>query len=148
MSYIGNNNWTANIPAQASGSKVYYYIQGHANSGKEQVRPMPAPAGYWKFTVNCAVGISENEASSLIMEPAFPNPSKGITCIPIQSNKAQHARLLLTDIAGREIVEIFDGALQRGDNKLFLDSWDLAAGAYMLILQTESGTLSQRLMIR
>ena len=82
------------------------------------------------------------------MLAAFPNPSKGITCIPIQSNKLQHGTLLLTDLAGRTVVEIFDGMLSQGDNKLFLDSWDLAAGAYMLVLHTESGTLSQRLMVR
>jgi hypothetical protein len=149
MTFVSGDNWTANIPVQAAGSKVYYYITGHANSGKEQVRPMPAPAGYWKFTDNCTVGISENENSvTLEMQPAFPNPSKGITCIPVQSNKAQHATLQLTDLTGRVVIDAFAGMLKQGDNKLFLDSWDLSAGAYMLVLHTESGNLSQRLMVR
>jgi agmatine deiminase len=149
MSYVSNDNWTANIPVQTAGSKVYYYIKGHANSGKEQVRPMPAPAGYWKFSVNCTVGIEENNASlHLEMQPAFPNPSKGITCIPVESNKAQRATLVLADLAGRTVVNIFDGILKQGDNNLFFDSWDISAGAYMLVLQTESGSISQRLMVR
>jgi hypothetical protein len=38
--------------------------------------------------------------------------------------------------------------LKQGDNKLFLDSWNVSSGAYRLILQTESGILSQSLMIR
>jgi agmatine deiminase len=148
MSYTGNNHWAGNIPAQVNGSTVYYYVKGHANSGKEQVRPMPAPAGYWHFTIDCPVGVEENITLNLTMQPTFPNPSKGLTCIPVQSNKIQEASLILTDVAGRTVVEIFNGKLKQGDNKLFLDSWHLSAGAYRLILRTESGTLSQQLMIR
>jgi agmatine deiminase len=149
MTYSGNNNWTGIIPSQTSGTTVYYYVKGHANSGKEQVRPMPAPAGYWKFKSNCIVGIAENATPlNLEMQPAFPNPSKGITCIPVQSNKVQHATLQLTDLTGRVVIDAFDGMLKQGDNKLFLDSRELSAGAYMLVLHTESGNLSQRLMVR
>jgi agmatine deiminase len=148
MSYTGNNHWAGDIPAQVNGTTVYYYVKGHANSGKEQVRPMPAPAGYWHFQVDCPVGINENTSLKLEMQPAFPNPSKGITCIPVQSNKVEDASLILTDVAGRTVAEIFNGKLKQGDNKLFLDSWNVSSGAYRLILQTESGILSQPLMIR
>lgn len=43
--------WTANIPSQASGSTVQYYISAHAVGGKYQVRPLPAPEGYFDFKV-------------------------------------------------------------------------------------------------
>jgi agmatine deiminase len=148
MTFVSGNNWTGTIPSQPMGTKIYYYVKGHANSGKEQVRPMPAPAGYWKFQSTCTVGMEELAEVNLEMQPAFPNPSKGLTCIPVQSNKTQHATLQLTDLAGRTVLHVFDGKLRAGDNKLFLDSWDLSAGAYMLVLQTESGILSQRLMVR
>jgi hypothetical protein len=46
------------------------------------------------------------------------------------------------------VATVYDGMLKQGGNKLFLDSWDISAGAYMLVLHTESGTVSQRLMIR
>ncbi|MCB0568758.1 MAG: agmatine deiminase family protein [Phaeodactylibacter sp.] len=43
--------WTTAIPAQEEGSKVQYYIHATANSGKEQVRPLVAPEGYFQFRV-------------------------------------------------------------------------------------------------
>ena len=43
--------WTAAIPAQAVGTRVEYYIHATAVSGKEQVRPMVAPEGYFYFNV-------------------------------------------------------------------------------------------------
>jgi agmatine deiminase len=150
MTSVSNNHWTGDIPAQPINTTVYYYVQGHANSGKEQVRPMPAPAGYWHFNVLSTVGLTENNNApvNLEMQAAFPNPSRGITCVPIKSNSAQHATLSLYDIAGRTVATIFDGKLKQGINKLFLNSWNISAGAYILVLRTESGTVSQRLMIR
>lgn len=51
MTSIGGNQWQGSIPAQAFGSRVYYYVEGVANSGKVQVYPITAPAGYRSFRV-------------------------------------------------------------------------------------------------
>jgi agmatine/peptidylarginine deiminase len=143
------DHWGEYIPAQAVGTTVYYYIEAQSNSGKQQVRPLPAPAGYWHFKVLGPVGLAENTASgTLQMQPAFPNPSKGITCIPIFCNKEQKATLSLSDMAGRTVMNLFNGKLKKGDNKLFLDSWNLSSGAYLLILKSEEGVLSQKLMVK
>ena len=45
------NLWVSNIPAQAAGTTVQYYIEAVAVSGKVQRRPMVAPEGYFKFEV-------------------------------------------------------------------------------------------------
>ena len=44
--------WSAAIPAQAADAKVQYYIQATAHSGKEQVRPLVVPEGYFQFRVD------------------------------------------------------------------------------------------------
>ncbi|MCB9287395.1 MAG: agmatine deiminase family protein [Lewinellaceae bacterium] len=44
--------WSAAIPAQETDAEVQYYIHATANSGKEQVRPLVAPEGYFRFRVN------------------------------------------------------------------------------------------------
>jgi agmatine deiminase len=51
MSLVGGNNWTGSIPPQPTGTKVYYYVQATANSGKVQVRPIVAPQGYKQFKI-------------------------------------------------------------------------------------------------
>ncbi len=45
------SNWAAIIPPQIAGSEIQYYIHAIANSGKQQVRPIVAPEGYFKFKV-------------------------------------------------------------------------------------------------
>jgi len=46
------NIWSTVIPAQIAGEEVQYYIQALANSGKQQVRPIVAPEGYFSFRIN------------------------------------------------------------------------------------------------
>ncbi|HKR05812.1 MAG TPA: agmatine deiminase family protein [Bacteroidia bacterium] len=141
--------WSAQIPAQAVGTFIYYYIHGESVSGKQQNRPLPAPTGYWRFEILGPVGLAENNSSNdLQLQTAFPNPSKGITCIPVFSGKEQKASLALTDMTGRMAIKIFDGKLKKGDNKLFLDSWSISSGAYLLILKTDKAVLSQKLMVK
>jgi agmatine/peptidylarginine deiminase/PKD repeat protein len=45
------DHWQAALPAIPLGTEVHYYIEALANSGKRQVRPLPAPAGYYHFQV-------------------------------------------------------------------------------------------------
>lgn len=51
MAAQNDSLWTASIPAQPAGTQVQYYIEGIANSGKRQVRPIVAPEGYFRFWV-------------------------------------------------------------------------------------------------
>ncbi len=46
------SNWAAIIPSQVAGSEIQYYIHAIANSGKQQVRPIVAPEGYFNFRVS------------------------------------------------------------------------------------------------
>jgi len=45
------NLWSAAIPAHAAGTELQYYIHANAQSGKQQVRPIVAPEGYFRFQV-------------------------------------------------------------------------------------------------
>jgi len=59
-----NALWAAAIPAQPEDAEVQYYIHATANSGKEQVRPLVAPEGYFRFRVDAlapAFAVSQPE---------------------------------------------------------------------------------------
>jgi agmatine deiminase len=148
MSVTGNPLfWEADIPAQSVGSIVYYYIEGNSVSGKHQVRPMPAPAAYWKFKVLGPTSITNNEAE-LMMLPAFPNPSKGITCIPINSSGDYALTISLRDVLGQEIQQIYKGQSHAGQNRYFFDSSKLTSGIYFIEIAINSYYRRQKLVVR
>lgn len=142
-----NDYFSGLIPAQPTGSHVYYYIHTEANSGKQQVRPMPAPAAYFQFNVLGTTGMNEF-ASSVTAEPAFPNPASALTCVPLYVSQTQNISIELTDITGKMVQSVFEGTVHQGQQFKFFDASGLAKGAYILIIRSDSGVLIQKIMVR
>ncbi|MEW6469411.1 MAG: agmatine deiminase family protein [Bacteroidota bacterium] len=147
LTNVPNNTWTGFIPPQSAGTTVYYYISATSVSGKTQLRPIVAPAGYWKFKV---LGVTE--AQELLgdngIRPIYPNPSKGITCIPVNLNKSGHMRLALYDVLGNEVALIYEGQAQTGEKNYFINTTDIASGTYVVVMQTEEEFITQKLIVR
>jgi len=43
--------WFAYLPRQTAGTKIRYFFQAESYSGKNMLRPMPAPEGYFEFQI-------------------------------------------------------------------------------------------------
>ncbi len=139
--------WLADIPAQAVGTTIYYYVEAHSVSGKQQVRPMPAPSGYWKFNVLGSTGLSQNSGLPELL-PVFPNPSKGITCIPINTESKQLITINLKDMLGKQLATIFSGSTYTGENRYFIDTQLIPAGLYIIEVESGAGISRQKLIIK
>lgn len=144
------NTWTGYIPPQPAGTHVFYYIKAHANSGKEQVRPMPAPRGTFEFDVLGPTGINEFSSAAMAIKPVFPNPSHGLTCIPVSIPKDTKGSIRIYDMPGNLVATVFEGSMPAGEKNYFLNSLsqNLNSGAYLVVLETTEGRATQKLMVR
>ena len=147
LTNASTDTWSATIPAQPTGTEVFYYIEATANSGKMQVRPMPAPEGYWNFEILPIVSIDEGQRS-WGMDAVFPNPAKAITCIPVHSDLPTIGKINLIDLFGREVQEIHQGEIPAGESKYFFFADQLAKGAYLIVLEGAMGREVQKVMVR
>jgi hypothetical protein len=148
MTAVGDNNWQALIPAQPAGTTVYYYVWGESQDGKTQVRPMPAPEGYWEFDVfDSSVSIAERGGNSQLMA-IYPNPAAAITVVPMSLVKSAIVHAAVYDVTGRQVNLLFEGVLPAGEQKLFFDASELASGVYSVVLTTEGERHSQKLLVR
>jgi agmatine deiminase len=116
---------------------VFYYIHAEASNGKEQVRPMPAPSGYWKFNVlSTPTGISEVELSVGV----FPNPSTGQ--FNINFDRVDEIDYSVFDVTGKQIFS------ESARSKAFvLNLENYGTGLYLLKLEWEGGTKTIRLQV-
>ncbi len=146
LTSVVNNTWTGFIPPYPIGTRVFYYIKGQANSGKQQVRPMVAPRGNFMFNVLGTTGI--NDIAIVEFKPAFPNPSHGITCIPVSFSKNTIGNIKLLDILGNEVALIYSGEFQVGEKNFFINGLTLSQGAYIISLETSEGRFTQKLMVQ
>jgi len=145
-SSLGIYNWTAQIPAQNTGTTIYYYIQAEANSGKTQVRPMPAPEGYFHFKVFGSASIESIEQMDFTR--IFPNPSNGLTCIATNFEKPFQGRMYLANSMGQKVAIIHEGEFVGGDRKYFIDVENITSGMYMIVLESEVGVVSKKLAVK
>lgn len=147
-----NNIWTANIPAQLPTTKIYYYIEGLANSGKTQVRPLTAPTGFYQFKIlgdpiDTTTGISQQAIDTKLIQP-YPNPASAITCIPVDSRQQTNAHIYLTDMLGRKVADIYNGSLPAGKSNYFINAATLPQGVYMVIMDTQQSRKTAKLVVK
>lgn len=147
MSNSGNDMWAASIPPQPVGTKVFYYIQGNAVSGKTQVRPLVAPDGYWMFRVLGATNVSESVNSGITFAAPFPNPAKAITCIPLFLEAETEGSIFIADVTGRIVSTLYQGTMPRGESKYFFNAADFASGSYQIIVQSKQVSLTKKIVV-
>ena len=144
-----NNIWhsqyfplTNTVPA-----KYDYFIKAKSNSGKEQVRPITAPDGYWSFMVYPG-GIENQQKINIEFNSPYPNPSKGITCIPVESSLNLYAEIEIFDIYGRKIESIYSGNIPKGKSNYFVNTLNYSSGTYMLKFSCKEFSKTRKLIVR
>jgi agmatine deiminase len=148
---VGNNgsDYTALIPAQTAGTKVYYYVQASANSGKTGARPMPAPEGSWSFRVlGSVVGLNDSGAVSPWLS-IYPNPAAAITCLELNIPRDTECTVNLMNAWGQPVQTLHQGTLGRGIQRLFVHAENLQSGSYFVTLTTDRGIRwTERLVVQ
>lgn len=131
------NTWTGFIPYQQAGQEVFYYIHGEATNGKEQVRPITAPDGYWKFKVLS----SPTEIEELELQiGVYPNPSTGQ--FNINFDRMENVDYAIFDVRGKQLM---NG--NSGSKYFVVNLEDASGGLYLLKLSWEGGTKTIRLQV-
>jgi len=143
---LNGANWESAIPAQAIGSFIEYYVEGESVSGKIQVRPMPAPQGFWSFEVlGAPTGVTEFMSTSI--SRVYPNPASAITCIEINTEYPANAVITLVDMTGRTIHTIHKGSISAGSSNYFINAEQFDSGAYKIMIQTPNSISSVPVLI-
>ena len=130
-----DNTWTGLVPYQQPDVKVFYYVFGEANNGKQQVRPMPAPQGYWMFKIlGDPTGIQERE----LLVGVYPNPSSGL--FNVNLDRTENVRYSVLDVTGKVIL-----TNEPSSKGLRIDLRDNVSGLYLLKMEWEGGNKAIRL---
>ncbi len=97
-----------------------------------------------------AVGVGDQSAPSPFrfdLKPAYPNPFNGLTTLNFSLPKAAHAMLAVYDLSGREVARVAEGRFQAGQHLLTIDASELATGVYVLQLESNGRTASQKIVL-
>ncbi len=138
--------WEANIPSLPGGSQVFYYIAANANSGKSQVRPITAPQGQWSFRVFGSMQ-QEKIQAMLFAKQAYPNPSSGLTVLPIHVSSAEPISIVIQDMMGRTVWSLDPKTYAPGNKQLFFNSEEWSPGLYQITAVQGKNKSVQKLLV-
>jgi len=96
------------------------------------------PAVCWGSCLPCGQSSSVNEIAAGQMK-LFPNPAQGL--VKLESQLAGEARIV--DLAGRLVLR---SKIEAGENNIAIDA--LQPGIYLVQLNTDKGTQTERLVVR
>jgi agmatine deiminase len=144
MNDLGSGDYQAMIPAQAVGTKVFYYIEANSNSGRTVRKPLVAPNGSIMFKVlGDPVGVNEPTRSFDLFEP-FPVPASDVLNVSFYLQNNTTATLTLTDVTGRNVQTLPLGSLERGLHQYTYNVSTLPTGTYFIRLNNETGNSTVR----
>lgn len=98
--------------------------------------------------VSIAVGINEAEQASMVGLAAYPNPSTGSTTITYYIPSRTDVSVELYSLVGKKLISVDRGTQEKGKYEFNIDLNEagLAAGAYLVRLQTSTGAATLRLV--
>lgn len=140
--------WAGTIPAQPVNTEVQYYIHATAHSGKEQVRPMVAPEGYFRFRMLGPSGADEQpHRKKPLGLDIYPNPAVDLARLRFTAAEPQKACLELFNLQGQRVWSKVQ-YLPQGESEVLLPAGGLASGVYHLSVTDGEGRIGRALVVR
>ncbi len=113
--------------------------------------PLIAPG---KYTIHLNANASDpcavtgtTDLEGLVSITTLPNPTAGITQIKINSQLTGQFQMLVVDLLGKRIEQRQVGIFA-GENTVNFDASYLSNGLYLILLQNEKGTVTQKLAVQ
>lgn len=89
--------------------------------------------------INIASAVNGVTKNDLTVFGTFPNPAVNATTLKVAFAKPTTAQIELYDMTGRKVREVYNGALAAGDHNLDINTTDLTAGNYILMVRAGNG---------
>ena len=129
---MSQDTFRANIPAQSLGTNVYYYISATSNSGRTSTKPLTAPEGYIKFTIDNPTSISQNTFApeEYSLSQNYPNPFNPTTNLEFGISKLGFVSLKVYNSIGMEVATLVNENKPAGSYSVTFDGSGLSSGIY------------------
>lgn len=100
-----------------------------------------------RLNFDAAIGVEENEVAGATLGQNFPNPANGNTSINYTLTNNADVMIQITDLSGKVISVINEGAKTAGTYTVDVNTAELSAGTYFYSLTTENGTVTKSMNV-
>lgn len=134
-------------PGGNSTVALYYTYTDHTPAGEKQYYRLRQVDIGGQSRYSSVLMINSGKPSRLTLQGLYPNPSRGTTQLFLASPGAGAVTLLVTDMAGRNIMrKVY--SVEAGNNTLPLDVSGLQGGTYIVRVLGDDGTESRVKLVK
>jgi hypothetical protein len=102
----------------------------------------------WVDDVNISPIVSVNDvAGADLALTVYPNPATDASTVSFNLRNNAEVNVTVVDGVGRVVAQVAQGNLTAGNHKFSINSANLAAGVYNVMITTDAGTATQRLSV-
>lgn len=130
-SYKVYDPWTGSVKTMANFGSTFYAARVFSG----------APSCAFK-------SVGDNEFSSENMVSLSPNPASTQAMLTYTLSTNSSAIMYLYDMTGKQLISSDLGTMDEGVHEYSFDTSTLPKGIYLVSLQTEQGTITQKLMVQ
>jgi agmatine/peptidylarginine deiminase len=150
MTATVNDSFYAAIPAQTSGTVVYYYLSATSGIGKTVAKPLVAPDGWYRFRVESASALTvrrPNLPQVVRLEQNYPNPFNSETEICFSLPSESLVGLFVFNMIGQRIEVLKEGRLPAGMHRARFNAGLLPSGVYIYALRVNGISQYRKMML-
>ncbi|MDX1547901.1 MAG: T9SS type A sorting domain-containing protein, partial [Rhodothermales bacterium] len=98
--------------------------------------------------ISTAIEVIDDEVpSSIFLGQNYPNPFNPTTTFEYAIGQRQQVRLVVYDLLGRAVATLVDGLQPAATYQVTFDASQLASGVYLYRLETETATVTKRMLL-
>jgi N-dimethylarginine dimethylaminohydrolase len=134
MNHSSGDDYTAMIPGQPFGSRIHYYFEAEAKSGKKGRKPFVAPGWAYNFLVHPdGLNIGFTYLSSKDMISVYPNPTKDMIYFDVHEFSKGNCQIKVYDLWGKVVMN------KKFSSFIEINTSTLSPGYYLYVI-TDSET--------
>ncbi|MEM1270812.1 MAG: fibronectin type III domain-containing protein, partial [Bacteroidota bacterium] len=138
---VGVSDTTYVPPAFALGQTYYWRVTAR-NATRQGISDI------FQFTIIGGVDAEAGDIpETLVLGPNYPNPFNPRTVIPFALPSAESVRLVVYDVAGREVAVLADGFFAAGRHEATWTALDAPSGLYFYRLTAGEGIRTGKMML-
>lgn len=119
----------------------------HSSEGKVMADPDQALAIRARFLIPTAADDPVELPSEVRLAQNYPNPFNPATSIEYSLPRPMNVRLAVYNMLGQRVATLVDGMQNAGTHEARVDAAGWASGVYVYALETDSRTLTQRMIV-
>jgi hypothetical protein len=104
-------------------------------------------SNYWDSWIAKITGVDEVIHEAIVDTKVFPNPISNLFQLQFILPEAGNVQIDIYDMSGRLVKQLYNGAAYEGTNLLSFNRDNLDRGVYVLVVRTDSGTLTNQKIV-